>query len=154
GDVFHQGSGLAEIALNITCWLATTIGLERMRLRTGSIVHDWGARILGALAFVAIVLGLGFRFNPMLTGDPIGGLLFNLILLGYGIPAGLMGVLARTVKSTRPMEVYAVAAVTAIVLALAYLTLEVRALYHGPVLPIGPTTDAEQYTYSAVWLAF
>jgi uncharacterized membrane protein len=26
--------------------------------------------------------------------------------------------------------------------------------YHGPVLTVGPITDAEQYTFSAVWLAF
>jgi uncharacterized membrane protein len=154
GDIFHEGSGLAEIALDISTALATTIGLERMRLRTGSIVHDWGARILGTLAFCGIVIGLGIRFNPMLTGDPVGGLLFNLIVLGYGIPAVLMGVLARIVKTTRPQEIYAIAAVTAIVLALAYLSLEVRTAFHGPVLTIGRTTDAEQYTYSAVWLAF
>jgi uncharacterized membrane protein len=90
----------------------------------------------------------------MRTGDPVGGLLFNLILLGYGIPAVLMGALARLVKTTRPKEVYAVAAVTAIVLALVYLSREVRTLFHGPVLTLGPTTDAEQYTYSAVWLCF
>ena len=42
----------------------------------------------------------------------------------------------------------------AVALALGYLTLEVRTLYHGEVLTRGPTTDAEQYTYSAVWLAF
>ena len=38
-------------------------------------------------------------------------------------------------------------------LALFYLTLEVRRLFHGPILA-GPTTDAEQYSYSTVWLAF
>jgi uncharacterized membrane protein len=40
------------------------------------------------------------------------------------------------------------------VLALAYLSLEIRTLYHGPVLSEGPASDAEQYTYSAVWLLF
>ncbi|MCX6894812.1 MAG: efflux RND transporter permease subunit, partial [Verrucomicrobia bacterium] len=28
------------------------------------------------------------------------------------------------------------------------------AIYHGAVLTVGPTTDAEQYTYSVVWLAY
>jgi uncharacterized membrane protein len=41
-----------------------------------------------------------------------------------------------------------------VVLALAYLTLQVTRLFQGPVLTFGPTSDAEQYTYSAVWLAF
>lgn len=35
-----------------------------------------------------------------------------------------------------------------------YLGLEVRALFHGEILRRGATTDAEQYTYSAVWLVF
>jgi uncharacterized membrane protein len=42
----------------------------------------------------------------------------------------------------------------ALVLALAYVTLEIRRLYHGPVLAEGLTTGAEQYTYSIAWLAF
>jgi len=35
-----------------------------------------------------------------------------------------------------------------------YLSLEVRHLYHGPVLSLGATGDAELYTYSAVWLVY
>ena len=57
-------------------------------------------------------------------------------------------------RETRPQGYRTVAAVTAVVLALTYLSLEVRALFHGPVLTEGPFTDAEGYTYSAVWLAF
>ena len=43
---------------------------------------------------------------------------------------------------------------TAIVLMLAYLTLEVRTLFQGRMLSGGIMSDAEDYTYSAVWLAF
>ena len=35
-----------------------------------------------------------------------------------------------------------------------YLSLEVRRLYHGPILTEGVNSNAEQYTYSAVWLIF
>jgi uncharacterized membrane protein len=62
-------------------------------------------------------------------------------------------VLALMTCELRPRGYSIVAAIVAVALALAYLTLEVRTLYHGPVLT-GSTTDAEQYTYSAVWLAF
>ena len=34
------------------------------------------------------------------------------------------------------------------------MTLEIRRLYHGPVLTHGATGGAEQYTYSIAWLAF
>jgi uncharacterized membrane protein len=65
-----------------------------------------------------------------------------------------MAVLARTIRETRARPFYIVSAITAIVLALAYLTLEVRTIFHGPVLTAKFLSDAEDYTYSAVWLAF
>src|SRR4029077_14905909 len=78
----------------------------------------------------------------------------NLILLGYGLPAVLAAILALIARDTRPYSYRVVAAVAAVGLALAYLSLEVTKLYHGPVLTRGPVTHPEQYTYSAVWLAF
>jgi uncharacterized membrane protein len=110
--------------------------------------------LIGALTLAAIVLGLGVIENPMTTGDPIGGRFLNLILLGYGLPAVLAAALALVSRGVRPRSYSVVAALTAVALALAYLSLEVRALFHGAVLTEGPTTDAEQYTYSVVWLAF
>jgi uncharacterized membrane protein len=90
----------------------------------------------------------------LITDEPVGGRVINLVLLGYGLPALLAGVLALQVRGVRPQQYSAAAAVTAVALALTYLSLEVRTLYHGQVLGEGPTGDAEQYTYSAVWLAF
>src|SRR6202034_3226351 len=72
---------------------------------------------------------------------------------GYGLPALLASTLALIARTTRTIEYRAAATVTAVVLALFYLTLEVRRLFHGPVLA-GPISDAEQYAYSTVWLAF
>jgi uncharacterized membrane protein len=57
-------------------------------------------------------------------------------------------------RGLRPNWYRIIAASVAVLLMLSYLTLEVRVLYHGPVLTVGPTTDAEKYTYSVVWLAY
>jgi uncharacterized membrane protein len=130
------------------------IGLERLRERSQSIIHDWASRIFGALAFTSIVFGLLIRENPMITGDPVGGIFLNYLLLGYAIPAVLAGILARVIKTTRPQAVYITAAITSIVLMLVYLTLEVRTIFQGAVLTGRFMSDAEDYTYSAVWLAF
>jgi uncharacterized membrane protein len=154
GDVYRQASSLAEIALQVCVGLAMTIGLERLRLRSHSVVHDIGALVIAALTLAAIVLGLGMIENPFFTGAPVGGRFVNLVLLGYGLPAVLTAILALISRGVRPKEYSAVAAVTAVALALVYLSLEVRTLYHGEVLNDDLTTDAEQYTYSAVWLAF
>ena len=75
-------------------------------------------------------------------------------LLGYALPAVLALLLSYAVAGQRPAEYANTIAAGALLLALAYVTLEVRRLYHGPILSRGPTTDAEQYTYSIVWLVF
>jgi uncharacterized membrane protein len=154
GDVYRDASSLAELALQVSLGLAMAIGLERLRLRTHSVVHDVGALAIAALVLAAIVLGLLLLKNPLFSGEPVGGRFINLILLGYGLPAVLAAVLALRLRGVRPRAYSAAAAVTAVTLALVYLSLEVRTLYHGEVLSEGPTTDAEQYSYSAVWLAF
>jgi uncharacterized membrane protein len=154
GDVYAANSGLAELALQVSAGLAIAIGLEWLRVRTGNIVHDVGALIVAGITLVAIVIGLAFAENPLETGAPVGGRFLNLILLGYGLPAVLAIGLALVTRRTRPMAYRAVSAAVSVALALGYLTLEVVRLYHGPVLTAGPTTDPEQYTFSAVWLAF
>ena len=154
GDVFREAAALAEVAMQITVGLAMTIGLEWLRMRSRSIVHDIGARIIAVVTLAAIVFGPGLALNPASTGDPVGGAFFNLVLLGYGIPAVLAAILALVMRGSRPLAYRYVAATTAVALALGYFTLEVRTLFHGQVLTDGPTMDAEQYTYSAVWLSF
>jgi uncharacterized membrane protein len=116
------------------------------------VVHNVAALVIAALTLAAILVGLGMIENPFFTGEPVGGRFVNLILLGYGLPAVLTAILALVSRGVRPKEYSAIAAVTAVALALMYLSLQVRTLYHGQVLNEGPITDAEQYTYSAVWL--
>jgi uncharacterized membrane protein len=154
GDIFRPSVNLGEAGLQISIWIAMAIGFEHQRARNGSIIHDVAARIFGGLALVGVVVALGFRENPLLTGQPVGGPFFNYILLGYGIPAVLMAILTRVVRYTRPQPYYFLCAATAIILMLAYLTLEVRTLFHGPVLNAPFISDAEHYTYSVVWLGF
>jgi len=153
GDIYRPASGFAEAALDVNAGLALTIGLERVRGRTGSVVHDIGALLVAALTLVAIVYALLMVAEPLFYRDPVGGAFFNMILLGYGLPAVLAITLALIARTTRPMPYRIVAAITAVTLALFYLTLEVRRLFHGPILG-GPTSDAEQYGYSTIWLAF
>ena len=154
GDVYSPASGLAESALQVSVALAMAIGLERLRARTHSIVHDIGAIVVAGIALAGIVFGLVIFDNPLFLGAPVGGPFLNLILLGYGVPAVLATVLALIARTTRPMAYRATAAVVSVGLALMFLSLEVTRAYHGPVLTLGPRTDAEQYTYSAVWLGF
>ncbi|WP_439393970.1 DUF2339 domain-containing protein [Bradyrhizobium sp. PMVTL-01] len=153
GDMISPPS-LLEFALQVCVALAMAIGLERLRLRSRSIVHNVGAVVLTAIAGLISVFGLFILENPLIWRIDVGGAVFNLLLLGYALPAVLMLLLSYAVVGKRG-KVYAnTIAGGALVFALAYVTLEIRRFYHGPILSTGPTTGAEQYTYSIGWLAF
>jgi len=154
GDIYRPSASLAEVGMQVSTALAMTIGLEHVRTRTHSIVHDVAARVIGALGFLGALVSLGIHFNPVFTSEPVGGVFLNTLLLGYAIPALLMAILARMIRNTRPALAYGLAASTAIALALVYLTLEVRTIFRGPVIAGFAASDAEQYAYSAVWLVF
>ena len=153
GNIYRPAAEIVEIVLYVNAGLAIAIGLERVRGRTASIVHNAAALLVAAMTLAAIAFELVFTIGPRFADYPVGGPFFNLILLGYGLPALLAVVLALIARTTRPLSYRAVATIAAIVLALFYLTLEVRRLFHGPILA-GPTGDAEQYAFSTVWLAF
>ncbi len=154
GDIYNPSAGLAEVALQVSGGLAMVIGLERLRLRTNSIVHDVGALLIAGLCLFAIVFGLLALENAWLNNTNVGGVFINLNLLGYAIPAMLAAALGLMTRDTRPQNYRTVAAVTAVVLALTYLSFQVARVYQGPNISAGPVSGAEGYTYSAVWLAF
>jgi uncharacterized membrane protein len=154
GDVYANSAGLTEVALQVCVALAMAIGLERLRIRTGSVVHNAGAILLTAFAGLASVFGLMMLETPILWPTDVGGVFFNLLLLGYAMPAVLALLSSYAVAGRRPASYANTIAAGALVLALTYVTFEIRRLYHGPVLTRGPTTGAEQYTYSIAWLAF
>jgi uncharacterized membrane protein len=154
GDVYRNSAGLTEVALQVCVTIAMAIGLERLRIRSGSIVHNIGAILLTVFAELATIFGLSALENPVLWSEDVGGSFINLLLLGYAGPAVLALLLSYAVAGHRPASYANTIAAGALVLALAYLTFEIRRLYHGPVLTRGPTTGAEQYTYSIAWLTF
>jgi uncharacterized membrane protein len=153
GDVYANSAGLTEVALQVCVALAMAIGLERLRIRTGSVVHNAGAILLTAFAGLASVFGLMMLETPILWPTDVGGVFFNLLLLGYAMPAVLALLSSYAVAGRRPASYANTIAAGALVLALTYVTFEIRRLYHGPVLTRGLTTGAEQYTYSIAWLA-
>jgi uncharacterized membrane protein len=154
GDVYRDTAGLTETALQVCVALAMAIGLERLRIRTRSVVHNVGAVVLTVFAGLAAVFGLLFLDNPAIWPIDVGGVFINRILLGYAAPAVLALLLSYAVAGRRRASYANTIAAGALVLALSYVTLEIRRLYHGPLLTSGATGGAEQYTYSIAWLAF
>jgi uncharacterized membrane protein len=152
GDVYRDTASLTETALQVCSALAMAIGLERLRIRTSSL--NVAAVLLTVFAGLAGVFGLLFFDNPALWRIEITGAFINPVLLGYALPAVLALLLSYAVAGRRKAAYANTIAGAALVLALSYVTLEIRRLYHGPQLTSGGTGGAEQYTYSIAWLAF
>ena len=72
------------------------IGLEWVRGRTNSIIHDIGALIIAGLNPHGgdRVRARHGPQSDVHRGEPVGGPFINLILLGYGLPAVLAITLA------------------------------------------------------------
>lgn len=154
GDIYSRSSDLIEIGLQVCVALAMAIGLERLRIRTRSVIHNLGALLLTWFAGLAILFGLFFIANPSIWRIEIAGTFINPLILGYAVPAILALLLSYAVAGRRAAAYANTIAGGALVLALAWITLEIRRLYHGPYLNSGNTFDVEQYTYSVAWLAF
>jgi uncharacterized membrane protein len=156
--VFHgsdigwdEGFTLGETGVAISILLLSALAL--VRLLPGAATAVQATRALVVVALIGAAAGLGAFVNPMFTGDPIGGgVILNALLLGYVTPAALFAALARSARGlSRPIQ--RLASVGAILLVFAYATIETRRAFHGPEIGPGlPTSDAEYYAYSAVWL--
>ena len=155
GNVFADSFGLAEVSLHSIMWLGLAMGLQRLNDMHARPTLSYGSAILGVLGLASVLVVHLFVKNPLVTGESIGdGALFNTLILAYAVPGALCGLLHRQAMDRRPPFFVATSGIAALALVFAYLSLEVRTLFHGPVLTVGPTTDTEWYVYSAVWLLY
>ena len=146
--------GFAERSIQSIVWLAVAYILYARQPEDGRPVPVWGWRILAGLA-VAQTLGLQLAFdNPLLSDVPVGVWpLFNLLLLGYLVPAAFALMFLRDARRRGDERVARAAGLTAFVLGFAWLNFEIRHAFHGSPLS-GATASAELYTYSLGWLAY
>lgn len=128
--------------------------LMTLDMKSPSPVFRWGSMIVGTVSLLSALFAHLITLNPYFTGELTGEWpFFNLLLLGYLLPAlGYFG-LAYYARGKRPEPyVYGLAAGGA-VMAFAWVTLSVRRFWQGPGLADWKGFDqAEMYAYSVVWL--
>lgn len=128
------GASLAELGLDTVICLVVAAGIGWGLDRAASSFRQSALIAVGGLAAIIGVLGLGLAYNPLLHFEPVpGGAIFNTLIVGYLLPALAAWLLARTVARVWPLYQQAIAA-AAFMLGLAYLLLEVRLLFRGPVI--------------------
>jgi uncharacterized membrane protein len=124
--------------------------------RHGDVVALWAWRVSAGLAVAMVLVVQTFMANPIFERADIGRWPFvNGLLLAYAVPAA-MAALARRWIDGEPIRHVALAAeAIASILALVYVSLEVRHLFDpGFERPGLGASGLELYAYSIVWLLF
>jgi uncharacterized membrane protein len=144
----------AEAAFQVDAWGAGALALLYRAGRRQRPVLVWALRIVAAVAALHLVFVQMLALNPLLTRELVGNArLFNLLLPAYAVPAILAALIRREAERQGEGLAAMVAGGFALALGFVALSLELRQWFHGTVL-LGPTSDAEAYAYSVVWLLY
>lgn len=149
-----------EFASINLAWLVIAFALLQAHRRVPRVAYFWGARAVTAIAVIGLVFGLLLIFNPLFSGDVVGEVhLLNWLIPAYALPAALLAVLA--VEFGRPENRWpgvpwlsTALGILALVMGFAFISLETRQWFQGPILSRNIIGDAENYAYSAVWLLY
>ncbi|MEO9460145.1 MAG: DUF2339 domain-containing protein [Lentilitoribacter sp.] len=158
-------SALAAAATLVMIGGAFSLGFTRIARSQGQsrmYVLRWAAEALGIMGMLWGALSLFIVLNPI---SPIAdweyprdniymgdGLLFNLIGYAYALPFVLFALIIWLGKNNKS-KIYQWSALgfTAL-LASFWINLTIRHFYHGMEISYASVTQAENYTYSIVWL--
>jgi uncharacterized membrane protein len=152
GGIVRDEPGLLELSAHALAWLGAAFGLAYRQNLYSGFVAKWGARILLAASCAAFGLTLTV-LNPLVTQEVIAGTaMFNSLWLAYLAPVPLLALMARKLASLELSHFRNALGIIALVLLLAFVTLQVKRLFQGPVLVADFLSDGESYATSLAWL--
>lgn len=145
---------LAEQAIYTLMSLGAGAILLALDRKSPSPVMRYGSIGFGMLSVAMAVLQHFLLLDPLFTNESTGRIaFFNLLFLGYLLPALAAGGLALYARGKRPPWYPAMLGLLAAALAFAYATLSVRRWFQGEFIGLWKDfTQLETYAYSAVWL--
>jgi uncharacterized membrane protein len=155
GNPLASTSGHVEQGLFALMSIVFAYVLMRLDLGRHNPVYRFASLAFGVLSAAFIVFGLGITANPLLNIERILGVpLLSSLLLAYLLPGSAAALLARASRGVRPRWYVLGAAVLAMLLVFAYVTLEVRHAFQAPIITLlAPASPAEVWSYSVAWLA-
>lgn len=147
-----------EQSLQSIAWLSIGYGLlvRGDHIQTGRLpVLTVGGYTLIALAALQVLALQVFFNNPTVHLISVGKWpVFDLLLLGYLIPAAFALALIPALRDRREHQFANVAGVISLFLLLVYISLEVKHWFQGEYLTLNFKSDAESYAISVAWLTF
>jgi uncharacterized membrane protein len=153
GGIVHERFTLLEMSAHILAWMGAAYGLAYRQQLYSSFVSLWGARLLLGVSCAALVAVSLFALNPLITGDRIEGNAFiNTLWLAYLAPVVLLALVARKMESLGIGSWRNAIGVLALVLLVAFVTLQTKRAFQGSFLIPEFVSEAESYAMSAMWL--
>jgi uncharacterized membrane protein len=145
----------SEAAVQVAALGALTLGTMHLASRLRRLVLElcWNLQGVAALAGAVLLI----LFNPALTNASVGHLpLLDWLLVAYLLPAGLAALALRMPATAEPAGLRHVLAIYPLVAGFAWITLEVRHLFHLDAAGLRdvPVEDAELWAWSGAWLAY
>jgi uncharacterized membrane protein len=136
-----------------------TIGMSgvlmTLDLKSPSPIFRYGSMVAGVAAMFNVLFAHFYRLNPYITGESTGPWpFFNLLLIGYLLPACAYAGLTWYARGKRPALYVTLLALSGAALGFAWATLSVRRFWQGEnIADWKGFLQGETYTYSVVWLA-
>ncbi|MCA4910709.1 MAG: DUF2339 domain-containing protein [Methylobacterium sp.] len=155
-DLLRAEASHLELGLHLSTGTGFAALLMRLDPLDRNPVYRWAIILFSGVASFIAVTGLFILNNPVLGEEDVaGGAILNSLFPGYALPAIACGALYLVARSRRPAWFTLGVGSLALALAFAYVSLAVRRLFHGADIGLirNPTSEAELWTYSAVWLA-
>ncbi|MBK8771556.1 MAG: DUF2339 domain-containing protein [Rhizobiales bacterium] len=153
GGITADHMGLLEMSAHALAWLGAAYGLAYRQTMFSSFISLWGARLLLAASCAVLFIGLTGR-NPVITGDALeGSMIFNSLWLAYLAPVPLLALMARKLEGLGLGKARNALGVFALVLLIAFVTLQVKRFFQDETLVPWFESDAESYSVSAAWIA-
>lgn len=153
-DFLGEEATLTETGLTVSALFILAIGFRWRAQAVGSAVFGHASRIASGFATLAAIAGPATTAHPLVTGEAMTGWpVFGSLGAGYLLPAVAAGA-ATLLGPQRPKILPYAGGIAALLLGLMFLLLEVRKAFVGPVLDEAMISDAENYAYSAVILAY
>ncbi|HEY0125219.1 MAG TPA: DUF2339 domain-containing protein [Rhizobium sp.] len=146
---------LGEQSIYTLLAIGASATLMALDLSASSPVFRYGGMAIGVLSVISILTLHLLGLNPFITGENTGRIpFFNLLLLGYLLPALAYAGLALYARNRRPLPYVTMLAVAGAVMTFAWATLSVRRFWQGEYIPFwNGFIQGELYSYSVVWLA-
>ncbi len=154
GEPALADTGFRELALQVAALAILAYAAMRLEARTGRPMLGWAWRILGVFALIGgVLLILG---NPAFIASTTVGTLpiANALLIAYALPALIAGLALR--QSGFPAALRPVAWAYALVAVFAWITLEVRLVYHPGAMALSGSDveDGELWAWSGAWMVY